>query len=141
MKRKESIYRKYIGQLENTIKAGYYFEGAWLEYVLLEDRLISLLENSGGVPKGIRMMGPKIGELKSRAIGDSNLKAHLSPEQLLDRLDDWKDQRNLLMHSMVDGSLSIAEIESRIRVLAEIGSLLVRQFASAARRVKSRITK
>lgn len=141
MKRKESIYKKYIGQLEETIKAGYYFEGAWLEYVLLEDRLISLLENSGGIPNGIRMMGPKIGELKSRSVCDINLQGQLGPENLLDRQDDWKNQRNLLMHSMADGSLSIGEIESRIRVLAESGSFLVRQFASAARRVKSRATK
>lgn len=141
MKRKDSIYQKYIGQLEETTKAGYHFEGAWLEYVLLEDRLVSLLENSGGVPNGIRMMGPKIGELKSRSINDSNLRGHLSPENLLDRLDNWKDQRNLLMHSMADGSLSVDEIESKIKTLAESGSLLVRQFASAARRVKRRAVK
>jgi hypothetical protein len=144
-KKKDTIYQKYIGQFEETIKEGYFFEAAWLEYVLLEDRLVSLLRNSGGEfrPNGkpILMMGPKIDELKSRMAGNQILKGHLESDDLISRLETWKDERNTLMHSMADGSLSIADIESKIKNLAETGAKLTRDYASAARRVKKHSNK
>jgi hypothetical protein len=138
--KKETIYQKYIDQLEKTINKGYYFESAWLEYVLLEDRLVSLLHNSGGEfkrnGKPILMLGPKIEELKSRMPGNQILFGHLDSDNLISRLENWKDERNTLMHSMADGSLSITDIESKIKKLAETGAKLTRDYAAAARRVK-----
>ncbi|MBP6977465.1 MAG: hypothetical protein PHD61_06460 [Bacteroidales bacterium] len=138
--KKKLIYQKYIGQFEETIVKGYYFEAAWLEYVLLEDRLVSLLQSSGGEykPNGkpILMMGPKIDELNSRMAENQVLKGHLEVDDLINRLQIWKNERNTLMHSMADGSLSITEIESKIKHLAKTGTKLTRDYASAAKRVK-----
>lgn len=139
-KKKGTIYQKYIEQFEETIELGYFFEAAWLEYVLIEDRLSSLLRNSGGEfrPNGkpILMMGPKLNELKSRMAGNQILKGHLDSDDLINRLEKWKDARNTLMHSMADGSLTIADIDIKIANLAKTGAKLTRNYASAARRVK-----
>ncbi|WP_264536709.1 hypothetical protein [Flavobacterium sp. N1736] len=140
MKTKELIYAKYISQLEETYFKGFYFEAAWIQYVLLEDRLVSLLKNSGGnldaKNKEIRMMGPKLGKLVERCSTSSVLKNELDRDDLINKLDTWKNLRNTLMHSMVDGSQSIKQIENDIQELAETGITLVRNTASAARRIK-----
>lgn len=140
MNTKELIYTKYISQLEETFIKGYYFETAWLEYVLLEDRLVSLLKSSGGhldnQAKEIKMMGPKLGKLNERYKTIKILKDQLDRKDLINRLDKWKNSRNTLMHSMADGSLTITQIENQIRELAESGIALVRDTASTARRLK-----
>ncbi len=137
---KENIYRTLISQLEETEKLGYNFESAWISYVLLEDRLLSILRSSGGehLPNGneIKMMGPKIGQIKIRLATNEILKGHLEVANLIPRIEDWKDKRNVLMHSMANGSMSIEQIENDIANLAKDGTSLVRDFASAARRIK-----
>lgn len=137
---KENIYSTLIKQLEETEKLGYNFESAWISYVLLEDRLLSILRSTGGdhLPNGneIRMMGPKIGHIKTRMTTNEILREHLEVANLIPRIEDWKDKRNVLMHSMADGSMSILQIENDIAILAKDGTTLVRDFASAARRIK-----
>ncbi|SNS73373.1 hypothetical protein SAMN05421640_1035 [Ekhidna lutea] len=137
---KETIYSKFIGKLENTIKEEYYFEAAWVEYVILEDRLVSLLESTGGAGS-VRMMGPKIGEIKSRMSSYAFLKGNMEADDLIPRLENWKDSRNILMHSMANGQMTMTDIEHDIVILAIDGEKLVRDFASAARRVKDRAKK
>jgi hypothetical protein len=91
---KASIYKKYISQLERTEKECYHFESAWLTYVLLEDRLLSILRNTGGENdsrgRQIRMMGPKIGKIKARLTSNSILRGHLEAKDLIPRLEEWK---------------------------------------------------
>lgn len=141
---KEDIYKKYIAQLEEAEKLGFHFESCWISYVILEDRLLSILRSTGGdhYPNGneIRMMGPKIIEIKSRISSNQILKGHMEAGDLIPRIEQWKDKRNILMHSMADGSLSILQIEKEITILAINGTKLVRDFAAAARRVKKHNT-
>jgi len=141
---KEEIYQKLISQLEATEKEGYYFESAWITYVILEDRLCSILGSSGGElnskGKQIKMMGPKIGEIQTRMNSNDILKGHLETKNLIPRLNEWKDKRNALMHSMANGTLSIVKIKKEITLLAYNGIELTRDFASAARRIKKHKT-
>jgi len=137
---KEHLYKKFISQLEKTEKEGYYFESAWISYVLLEDRLGSILRSSGGElnssGKKIIMMGPKIEEIKKRIEKNDILKGHLVVNSMIAKLEKWKKKRNLLMHSMADGTFTIANIQKAITLLAKNGIELTRDFASAARRIK-----
>lgn len=140
MNSKDLIYKKLIFQLEDTFDKGYFFESAWIQYVILEDRLVSILKSSGGNlnNKGseIKMLGPKLGKLNDRYASSAILKEHIDRNDILSRIDIWKDLRNTLMHSMADGSLTLEEIEIRIKELAESGKLLVRHTAATARRLK-----
>jgi hypothetical protein len=128
---KFAIYREMIARLEAAITCRYYLEASWYAYALLEDRLISLLESSGGNP-GVRMMGPKIGALQTRSASDSSLSFNFE----YTRLNAWKNARNDLMHAMAEGSIPIRDIDLRAEALAREGAALVRIYSAAARRQK-----
>ena len=137
---KEALYRTFISRMNAAYDASMYLEASWYAYAVLEDRLLSLLRNSGGVGengngskgKPIRMMGPKLKELSRRARKDQLLKANFEH----DRLHKWKEARNSLMHAMGDATLPIEDIDSAARELADNGRALVREYASACRRLK-----
>jgi hypothetical protein len=134
---KQALYSAFIKRMKAAYESAQYFEASWYAYSVLEDRLRSLLRNSGGEGVGgkgkpIRMMGPKLKELKYRAKTDLLLKANFEH----DRLNNWKDDRNNLMHAMADASMTIEQIDQSAKTLAEEGAVLVRDFSAACRRLK-----
>lgn len=135
---KDSLYRTFISRMEAASATGNYLESSWYAYAVLEDRLISMLRNSGGAGVGgkgkpIKMMGPKLKELNHRTKTDALLKAYFEH----DRLDAWKHERNNLMHAMADASMSLEAIDAAAKTLAEDGSALVRDYLAACRRLKA----
>ena len=137
---KQALYKTFMTRMNSAYEASMYLEATWYAYAVLEDRLVSLLRNSGGVGendggtngKPIRMMGPKLKELSRRAKKDKLLKENFEH----DKLNDWKESRNNLMHAMGDATMSISDIDTTARKLAEDGMALVREYASACRRLK-----
>lgn len=137
---KQALYKTFMSRMDIAYDSSMYLEASWYAYAVLEDRLVSLLQNSGGIGennggaggKPIRMMGPKLNELTRRAKKDKLLKENFEH----DKLNDWKESRNNLMHAMGDAALPIADIDSAAKQLAEDGRELVREYASAARRLK-----
>lgn len=128
---KFALYRQMIARLDEAIVGGHFFEASWYAYALLEDRLISLLASSGD-SRSLRMMGPKIGELKDRSASDPTLATNF--EYM--RLNAWKDARNDLMHAMAEGAMPMSDIDLRAKALANEGAALVRIYSAAARRQK-----
>lgn len=130
-----------ISRMEAAHADSMYFEASWYAYAVLEDRLLSLLRNSGGVGeksggtngKPIRMMGPKLKELARRAKKDALLKANFEHDQL----NTWKESRNNLMHAMAEATMSVSDIDVAAKELAEHGSTLVRTYSAACRRLKT----
>ncbi|WP_337827495.1 hypothetical protein [Pseudonocardia sp. TMWB2A] len=129
--RKFALYRQMISRLDDAVAGGHFFEASWYAYAVLEDRLISLLSSTGG-GRNLRMMGPKIAELKSRAASDPALAANFE----YTRLNAWKDARNDLMHAMAEGSIPMSDIDLCAQALAKEGAALVRIYGAAARRQK-----
>ena len=147
-KNKEKLYKFYIKHIDTSLENKNYFESSWLSYVLIEDRLVSLLMQTGGnkattnkkgkkANKPIQMLGPKIVELEKRLKTDALLKKELKTD-LLDSLKDWKDDRNNLMHSMADGKLTVNDIQTKIEKLATDGRDIARNIAATSRRVKKK---
>ena len=134
---KQKLYEEFMARMSGDLETGHYLESSWYAYAVLEDRLLSLLRNSGGEGKNgnskpIKMMGPKLEELKLRAKRDSLLNANFE----YDKLDSWRYDRNKLMHAMADASMTITQIDISVKVLAEDGAKLVREYAAACRRLK-----
>ncbi len=134
---KQALYSAFIKRMAAAHEARQYFESSWYAYTVLEDRLRSLLRSTGGEGVGgpgkpIRMMGPKLKELKYRAKKDELLKANFEH----DRLNAWKEDRNNLMHAMADASMTLAQIDQGAERLSIEGAELVRVFSAACRRVK-----
>lgn len=161
---KKVKYEEIIKRIDENISQKKYFESSWYSYVIIEDRLISMLNQTGGstvIPKAkkkkkmvnsqpqtIRMLGPKIGELKLRSKNDRVLESLLYETEnskkinLLDKLSDWKDKRDQLTHQVVnDDSMSIVDIDKLAESTAEEGRNLVRKFAAIARTLKKRKNK
>lgn len=139
---KKELYTIFMARMTEAHEAGYHFESSWYSYAILEDRLRSLLRSSGGEGVGgpgkpIRMMGPKLKELKHRAKSDQLLKVNFDH----DRLNLWKNSRNDLMHAMADASMSLEQIKNEAKSLSEEGAKLVRLLSDSARRVKAHRSK
>lgn len=135
---KKKLYQDLISRMEAAAENGRDVEAAWFAYAVLEDRLRSLLRQSGGegqnkgVGKPIRMMGPKLKELKLRAKKDELLKSCFE----YTRLEQWKRDRNDLVHAMADGTQTIETIDANAASLAREGVDLARIYTAAARRLK-----
>ena len=139
---KDDLYSAFISRMKSAHEAGNYFESSWYAYAILEDRLRSLLRSSGGEGQGgpgkpIKMMGPKLRELKIRAKKDELLKANFDH----DPLNLWKNDRNNLIHAMADASMPLDEIDLAAEKLSTEGINLVRDFSSACRRIKKHRSK
>lgn len=138
---KEALYKTFMSRMQSAYEASMYLEASWYTYAVLEDRLVSLLQNSGGVGendggssgKPIRMMGPKLKELSRRAKKDKLLAANFEH----DKLNAWKESRNNLMHAMGDATMPLNEIDTAAEKLAKDGRELVREYAAACRRLKA----
>ncbi|UWQ31637.1 hypothetical protein K3555_13650 [Leisingera sp. M527] len=137
MNDKRELFEGFHDRFGRAIEQGFYLEASWYIYALIEDRLVSMLRQSGGVgEKGsttpIKMLGPKIKELKRRAVSDGLLQQNL-PDTAL---SEWSSRRNSLMHAMADGNLSQEEIDKQSYLLATNGKELVKEVSAAAMRLK-----
>lgn len=136
---KASLYKSYIERLELAGDEKQFLQASWYVYAILEDRLISMLESSGGVPldkKGnpIKMLGTKLGELKRRAKSDAPLRANLDDRAI----SSWAKKRNTLMHRMADGSLTLSQVDVMAEEVAKDGAQIARDVCAAAMRLKKR---
>ncbi|MBA2080984.1 hypothetical protein [Aeromonas veronii] len=137
---KHALYKTFMTRMKDSYDAAMYLEASWYVYAVLEDRLLSLLRNSGGVGetnggaggKPIKMMGPKLKELSRRTKKDKLLKECFE----YSKLNTWKESRNNLMHAMGDASMTIQDIDLTAKKLAEDGIELVKEYAAACRRLK-----
>ena len=142
MTQKRELFEGFHKRMDAAIESKFYLEASWYAYAIIEDRLVSMLRQSGGIgyngsPNPIRMLGKKVDELRNRGATDKLLDANLEPQSIF----DWAEQRNTLMHSMADGSLSQAEVDKQAYLLAMNGRELVRDVSAAAMRLKKHRTK
>lgn len=142
MSQKRELFEGFHDRMDTAIERKFYLEASWYAYAIIEDRLVSMLRQSGGIGRNgssnpIRMLGKKVDELKSRAETDKLLDSYFEPQSIF----DWADQRNTLMHAMADGSLSQAEIDKQAYLLAMNGRDLVRDVSAAAMRLKKHRSK
>lgn len=151
---KSKLYKVYLDRQNNAYENDYFFESSWYSYAILEDRLVSLLRQTGGTTDAngnpLRMLGNKLEELKWRRNTDADLKAVFPDHKNAagtpnhGRLNDlyvWKENRNRLIHGMADGTISLTDIDKMVYDLATDGLPLVRDFCSAAMRLKKRLRK
>jgi hypothetical protein len=136
---KSYTYKVLYARMDEAISEEFYLEASWLAYSVLEDRLVSALDETGGaVTKAgnpIRMMGPKIDLLKETLPKNLNLRKAFFGD-IFDRLEAWKEDRNDLMHAMADESRLIPDIDALAQSVALRGRDLARDYSSACRRLK-----
>lgn len=122
-------YRVQISRLKKALKEHFYLEAIFIEYAIMEDRLEAILRHAG-------KWHPKEGkfvslEAKTKKVADlsrekKNPAHRCFPPELTDRILNWKEERNQLIHALLKQSL---HSEGLLRV-AEEGNEIVRQLCS-----------
>lgn len=151
---KRKKYETLIARLDDNIDSGHFFEASWYASGVIEDRLLSLLRLSGGVPtekngKEVRTIGRKIGEVKKRLGMHAELTQVLpldvkdnkgsKSNSLIERLNTWKNLRNELMHELGDSTIEISSIDSRSPTLASEGRDVARELSATVYRLKKKV--
>jgi hypothetical protein len=140
---KGESYKQLIKRMDDAITGEFYLEASWIAYAIIEDRLLSALAKTGGVPttkKGdpIRMLGPKLQALRDRLATHSELRAAMLPDNTLDLIDRWKESRNPLMHSMAEEAKPFFAHSEDAKALALEGKNVTRALCSAVMRLAKR---
>ena len=128
-------YSELLSRMDEAIEHEFYLEASWITYAILEDRLLSILKESGGGHDKIKMLGPKLGEVNKRMLNTLNMRKAFYGELLPD-LDRWKDKRNMLMHTMASEAKTAAELDDDSKQLAMEGRCIARELCAACRRYK-----
>lgn len=137
MNSKRTLFEGFHDRMNAAIEKKFYLEASWYAYALLEDRLVSMLRQSGGIGQNgsstpIKMLGRKLRELKNRARTDKLLSENLP----VDKIDGWKNERNDLIHAMAEGTMTQTEIDKKAYLLALQGRDLIKEVSAAAMRLK-----
>lgn len=137
--KKFSHYKAMIERMKAARPAGFHLEASWYAYAIVEDRLVSILHNSGGAYEKpgrlFRNMGRKIGIVLKRKKKDSLLEAYF-PDATMAELVSWKNARNDLMHAMADGTSPMEDIDTEAQKLSEDGERIAHDFCRRARLLK-----
>ena len=123
---KQQNYKIEIKKLTKALNSNFYFEAIFIEYAIIEDCLSSVLSKNG---KTIKYMGKKLNSIHLLAKKDKLISEYFS-EKFLNRLKQWKDKRNPLVHSLV----SIVVDETELSELASEGDSLIKELIDKTNR-------
>lgn len=132
---KKEKYSNLMSRLKRATENEYYYEAIFIEYAILEDRTESLLKHAGkkfqennGNPFKI---SKKLNKLKSeKEFQTSYIRKHLT-EELIEKIYEWKIQRDKLMHNIIN----LQYKNDEIKMLALNGECLVKKFNSKSQLV------
>lgn len=104
-------YKDLMEKLNKSIKNEFFYEAIFIEYAILEDRTESLLRHAKINTKNSTIT-LKINKIKTNKIfKDKYINKHLSIE-LLDKIIEWKNKRNELIHDLIKTKYTNNQIES-----------------------------
>lgn len=132
---KKEKYSNLMSRLKRATDNEYYYEAIFIEYAILEDRTESLLKHAGkkfqennGNPFKI---SKKLNKLKSeKEFQTSYIRKHLT-EELIEKIYEWKIQRDKLMHNIIN----LQYKNDEIKMVALNGECLVKKFNSKSQLV------
>ena len=142
---KRYTYEEGIARIDDALNKEFWLEASWITYAMFEDRCNSLLDKSGGAisnPKSSFVsINKKITELQNRASTDQFLKQVSNLPTLLKELHNWKENRNPIMHNLIDVPEDWIIINFNAENLAKDGRDLLGRFAAAAMKVRKKYVK
>jgi hypothetical protein len=131
--RKYENYREQFHRLNKALANGFNLEAMFIEYAIMEDRTESILRHGGYWDAYMKKRGnrgatikSKITYIQGKANADDKLLRKYFSDDLLDRVLMWKDERNRLIHALLQQELAHNEINE----LAAQGNQLVKVLRS-----------
>lgn len=140
----EKLYEELLERMGTAHVQEFFLESSWIAYTILEDRLVSVLADSGGSRyknhKPIIMLGKKLAEIEKRSVDDTVLLRHF-PHTLLSRIHAWKEERNSLVHTVEHGEATLSTLTNSAKRLSTTAKPLVRDVTKAARGLNAQRSK
>ena len=133
-------YRTQMGRLKKALDYQFYLEAIFIEYAILEDRLESVLMHSGKwnpKPNTFYSLDSKLRKVTKLAEEKSSLIRKYFPIELTDGIEEWKKDRNQIIHALMKKSLHTEDLR-RIALQGETLIKAVRNKASLYNRAIAR---
>ena len=128
-------YKEQFTRLKSALNNGFNLEAMFIEYAIMEDRTESILRHADkweAYLKSRKGREPNIDSktkyIQKLAENRKDLLHKYFPDDLLDRILAWKEDRNRLIHALLKQQLE----HNEIRTLAEQGKLLVDELQKRA---------
>ena len=125
-------YKEQFKRLDKALKSGFNLEAIFIEYAIMEDRTSSILryENNSIKSKGDRQpsIDAKLRKIKTIAREKKSLPNRYFPDEFIDRVILWKDERNRMIHALLKQQLTTEGLAS----FAEEGKTLARELSNKA---------
>lgn len=126
---KYANYKEQFKRLNRALSGGFNLEAMFIEYAIMEDRTESILRHAElweaylNTRKGREpTINSKVRYIQKRADNRKHILNKYFSDDLLDNILVWKDQRNILIHALLQQQLA----HNEVRALAEQGNELVR---------------
>ena len=120
-------YQNQFSRLNKAMKAEFYLEAIFISYAIIEDRTKSILEHGGHWDAYIKSrrghqvtLDSKIKHIRKVAEAKKSLEHRYLSDETLGNILVWKDQRNVMVHALLNQSVSTEELAE----LAETGKQL-----------------
>ena len=124
-------YKEQFGRLKRALANEFYLEAIFIEYAIIEDRTTSILRHAGVYnPEKHNKLVPKIRRIRE-IIKVKNRKELLKKyitDELLDDINSWKDERNALIHDLLNQQVS----KDQLKTCAERGSEICKTLRNKA---------
>lgn len=126
---KYANYKEQFKRLNRALAGGFNLEAMFIEYAIMEDRTESILRHADLWDAYLNKQNgknptitSKIRYIQKRASNRTHILNKYFSDDLLDNILVWKDQRNILIHALLQQQLAHNEVLE----LAEQGNELVR---------------
>ena len=115
-------YKEQMGRLKKALTHQFYLEAIFIEYAVMEDRTAAILRYENNECKSANI-GKKLNKIRTISRDKKALPGRYFDDELIDRIFEWKDKRNDLIHALIKQQLTTEELRS----LAEEGDNLVKE--------------
>lgn len=138
---KRDIYATLMKKLNNATNNDYHYEAIFIEYAIFEERTRAILKHAKVKYKDKNdkeySIDKKLRKLKfDKNFQDKYIKKHLT-EELIDNITNWKNQRNKLMHNIINSNYG----NEQVKELAEQGELLAKKMNNKSKLVTNYLDK
>ena len=103
-----------MGRLKKAIEAKFFLEAVFIEYAVMEDRLESIIRQSGEWTFQKDRTKVKISEKMKKMkkiVGENSLAQKYFTAELLSEIESWKGDRNTYIHDFMIQKVTTADLE------------------------------
>ncbi len=138
---KRNKYAQLMKKLEEATNNEYYYEAIFIEYAIFEERTRAMFEHAQVPYKNKNdkeySIDKKLRTIKTnKYFQDQYIKKHIT-EELLDKIIDWKNQRNKLMHDIIKSNYD----NEKVKNLSLQGECLAKKINSKSQLVNNYLDK